>query len=415
MPDLIRIGIFGALLSRTEGHSRGQGSLIAVAIAILLALILISGGLSGLNTMNSNRSVVTKQTLQTYYVAQAGVQEALASRMLPRTNALNFVTAQAPYFNQSGLVYQDPINRQGLLGEYRYFIVGGEGARQSNGSYYPISDRTPDGIPRLLATQTIPDASPFLVISKGTVCKSAAQKSVVALNRLIPGSNPQCQTGYVRDELTLVARAHLNRETTGTTPLMDRADQIRVFKDSSRVILPDGASVPGYASWLGAGSTIDFEQAWANGGVQLNRVVFYNFADNTLYADVPISGASTTVATTIPSKAVIRLYFNDGLDFRSISPTFNRQLTDCAGTGAANCNIRVMQNTTVTGTGGTAYGGNTILPLLPQGSQVILLPPLTGQIAGGGVQHAVRVNATRLRSFNGRSGTVDYTINFVTQ
>jgi hypothetical protein len=393
----------------------GQGGLIAVAITILIALVLASTSLSDFASLNAKRSVVTKESLQTYYIAQAGIQEAMASRMVPRSNYLNFSAVKPPFLASSGLVYQDPATKQNLLGEYRYIILGGDAARQADGSYYPDNSMSLAGIPRLLTTDSIPDSSPFIVISKATVCKKATTRSLVALNQLNTGITPTCKAGYIADELTLVAESRLDREHASGVSLMDRTDKVRIFKNSAQIQLPAGASVPGYATWQNANATINFDTAWNQGAVELKRVVFYNFTDNTIYADVPVVGASTTVATPIPTKAVIRLYFGGPVDYRAISPTYDRQLADCKGAGASTCRIRLMQNTDALGQGGTAYTGNLMMPLLPVGSHIVMLPPLTGQIAAGGVRHAIKVDATQLRTANGTPGTVNYTINFVTQ
>src|SRR5690606_23952950 len=147
------------------------------------------------------RSVVTKQTLQTYYVAQAGLQEALATRMLPRNNYYNFVLPAAPanrYYLRSGRVYQDPVNQTDLVGLYRYVVVGGDSARQANGTYYPANSMTPDNISRLLSTNTFPDNSPFIIISNGATCKAASGKSMAALDQINIGPTglPSCNAGF---------------------------------------------------------------------------------------------------------------------------------------------------------------------------------------------------------------------------
>jgi hypothetical protein len=400
----------------------GQGGLIAIAVTVVVTLVLVSGAMSGMSALNASRTVVTKQTLQSYYIAQSGIQEALATRMVPRSNLLNFsasaAAAQTPVYAGSGLVYRnpDPTNPSGLLGQYRYLVVGGQGARVPNdGSYYNPTVLNNVNIPRLLVTDTIPDTSPFIIISNASVCKSTTNRSAVVPDMLIPGTVPSCKAGYAIDELTLIAQARLNREKNGTLTQMDRATQMRVFKNSNNLTLPAGAQVPGYTNWQPAGSTINFTTAWNGGSVELARVVFYNFADNTVYANVPIAGANTSVATSVPAKSVIRLYFNNAFDFRSISPSYNSNLTDCtAPATAATCRIRVMQNTNSAGNNGTAYVGNTTIPLLPDGSQVILLPPLTNQLVGN-QYNAIKVDANLMRTSGAKTGAQSYTVVFQTQ
>src|SRR5690606_15428019 len=85
------------------------------------------------------------------------------------------------------------------------------------------SSLNPDGVPRALAADTIPDESPFIIISQGYTCKQAGGKSQVLPDRLQPGLTPTCQTGTELDRITLVAQANLMRETPGGgSPLRDR-------------------------------------------------------------------------------------------------------------------------------------------------------------------------------------------------
>ncbi|HEY9744766.1 MAG TPA: hypothetical protein V6C99_00955, partial [Oculatellaceae cyanobacterium] len=164
-------------IRHTNPTANGQGALVAIAVTMLIALVLGATSMTGLMQMNSKRTVVTRQSLQTYYVAQAGIQEALATRMVPRSNALNFMSTMPgkayPYYSASGLVYEDPVNRKKLIGVYRYLIVGGDPSKNGkdpNGNYYSSTDMTVGSSspkPRLVTFQTSPPDSPFYVISNG--------------------------------------------------------------------------------------------------------------------------------------------------------------------------------------------------------------------------------------------------------
>jgi hypothetical protein len=351
------------------------------------------------------------------------LQEALATRMLPRSNYYNFVAPVAPasqYFTRSGRVYQDPVNQTGLVGLYRYIIVGGDAARKADGSYYANTDLNPfSGIPRIISNDSIPDNSPFLVISNGFSCKNSG--GGVAVDQLNISAVPSCKAGFTLDEITLVARAKLMQEATVGVPVKDRIDQLRTFKNHTAIQLPSGAFVPGYG-WRNAGSTIDFDQAWGYSGtaanltpVALKRVVFYNFVDNTIYASVPITGANTDVTPTfgtIPANAVIRLYFDGPVDYRSFATTFDRQLADCKTTNPTTCRVRVYSNPSGSN---TIYGGNTMIPLFPGSTQVILLPPLTGTLSGSTRQRIV-LDTNQVRSFSNARGNINtYSILFDTQ
>jgi hypothetical protein len=374
--------------------------------------------------MNATRTVVTKQTLQAYYVGQSGIQEAMATRILPRSNYLNFKTpvgVQQPMYTGSGLVYQnpDPVNPTGLLGEYRYVVVGGQGTRiPGTGAYYAPTAVNPLQVPRLIVTDSIPDTSPFIVISNASVCKSSANKAAIQPDALIAGLTPTCKAGYYLDDVTLVAQVRLNREQPSNgTVVMDRAQQLRIFKNRNAITLPAGAQVPGYAAWQPVGNSINFDTAWSGGNVLPNHLLVYNFIDNTVYVNTDITGTSMNIGT-IPAKAVMRVYFNEAFDYRSISPTYDTNLTDCGVQAtAANCRVRVMQGTNAAGDNGSAYLGNTMVPLLPDGSQLILLPPVTpsDQIQSTNNFNAIKIDAKFLQTSNGSVGTQNYTIIFKTQ
>jgi hypothetical protein len=423
----------------------GQGGMIAVAITILITLVLVGGSISSMSQLNAQQSVVTKQSLQTFYAAQAGIQEALASRMLPRSNYLNFDAASDPsnggkplsekrYYGRSGNIYQDPSNTtRGLIAKYRYLVVGGDSARQNNGSgsYYAPGNMTPGGVSRLLSTDTIPADSPFFVISTGTTCKSAQGTSASLPDKLTTGITPGCSSGTQKDEVTVVATVRMNQEppsVSGAAP-KDQIVRQRVYKNNTRIPLESAAFVPGYG-WLAANTGFDFNQAWSyqggndvnNDPMRLMKVVFYNFADNTVYKNCAVGesnlGASVNCGN-VPTNSAIRLYFNGAFDYRTISPRADlsdKELKDCKPTGsnpnqADNCRIRVVPNPPMSGSN-HAYSGNTTIPLLPGGTQVILLPPMVALSAGQ--VHQLEIDGTKLRGFSNNPGKTDYRITFTT-
>ncbi len=421
----------------------GQGGLLAAAITIVLGLVMVGATLSTLSQQNAQHSVVTKQSLQTYYAAEAGVQEALASRMLPRSNAVNFNSSadsnngslpvsDKKFYTRSGFIYQNPADiTKGLVAKYRYIILGGDSARKPDGSYFANGDNTSTGIPRLLSTETIPSTSPFIIVSTGTTCKSTKGNSQALLDRLTPGPIPACSGGTTKDEVTLVVMANLVQEPSGGIKLKDRVIQQRVYKNGTQIPLPAGTFVPGYG-WRNAGATVNFDTMWqytGNGGdavnpLTLNKVIFYNFADNSIYKNCDVTGSTSTscgaTIANVPANAAIRLYFNGPIDYRSISPTTNltdRSLTNCQPTPsnpnqADQCNIRVVPDPPMIGSN-HAYKSNTTIPLFPGSTQVILLPPMVALTPGK--PHQLEVDTTKMRSFSNSAGTKNYRLAFTTK
>jgi hypothetical protein len=414
-----------SLFSLFRHSAKGQGGIIAIAVVILLSIVIAGTSISKLSSLNATRTVVTKQSLQTYYTAEAGIQEAFASRILPRSNYYNFASLPIQYYSRSGRIYTNPADTtRNLIGLYRYVIVGGDPARQSNGNYYPTNNLSPFGIPRLLATDTYPASSPFIVISNGLTCIQRNAKALIGSDQLVFGVTPSCRdnTNFKLDEVTIVAEVNLSQEyAQNTTQPKDRVLQQKIYKNSNNILLASNAFVPGYG-WATTGQTLDFKTIWAyndndidHNPLKLNRVVFYNFADNTIYRDITVNNATlTTVPGTIPSNALIRLYFNGPFDYKTLSNTANdTNLTQCKGANASLCNIRVMQNTAANGLGGTVYASNTMIPLFPSSTHVILLPPLTNTLSSG-IQHTIRVDTTKMKSFSNTYGKLDYRIVFVT-
>lgn len=427
---------------KIRSATSGQGGMVAIAVTILLTLVIAGASLSNMSQLNAKQSVVTKQSLQTYYAAQAGVQEALASRMLPRSNYLNFDTASDPsnggdpvsskrYFGRSGSIYRDPNNTsQGLIAKYRYLIVGGDSARKNNGSgsYYGPGDMTPAGVSRLLSTDSLPADSLFFVISTGTTCKSSVGSSTALVDKLTSGITPGCTSGASKDEVTVVATVSMNQETAagGGAPLKDRILRQRIYKGNTDIRLEGGAFVPAYG-WRSANSAFDFNRAWrfqSGGGamsdpLRLMKVVFYDFSDNKVYRDCAIGSAKVNCGK-VPANSAIRLYFNGPFDYRTISPVTDlsdRALSGCKPSGSNphqpdNCRIRVVPNPPMSGSN-HAYTANTTIPLFPGGTQIILLPPLVA--LSGGQVHQLEVDGTKMRGFSNNPGRTDYRVTFTTQ
>lgn len=400
----------------------GQGGLVAIAISMVVALVLAATTISGLSYLNAKRSVVTMQSLQTYYAAQAGIQEAIAIRMVPNTNYLTLAGSANAFYTRTGKIYQNPSDTsKGVIGYYRFLVVGGDAARKADGSYYANGDTNVNsGLPWLLEADTIPTSSPFVIISNGITCVANTSEKLVVpdqFNTATPTA-PSCNPGYTKQELTLVARAFLQQPGPATARPMDKVDHLRTYRDKTKLRLPSSAFVPGYG-WTDTNTDLNFDTIWNYSGsddvknpVRLTRVVFYNFTDNTIDANVPVAGSVTTIPGTIPSNDAIRLYFNGPIDYRTIDPTMDRSLAGCKAS-ADTCRIRVVSNPPMSGTN-HAYSGNTTLPLFPGSTEVILIPPLVNTLPGG-TPHDIEVDARQMASFTGVKGTIDYKVKFTTQ
>lgn len=437
--------------------TRGQAGLIAVAITVLIALILGAVTITGLTNMQSKRTITARGTLQSYYVAQAGVQEALATRMLPRSNYLSFNPPAGipPYFPSSGLVFRQPATQTELLGVYRYLIVGGDPARKTDGSYYNAPPQNPTApyynvgpdttqnaanvVPRLVTFQSSPPNSPFYIVSSGLICRSP--QGVIGVDQFLnsPTTNPaaigivpSCKAGYNLDQTTVVVRVNMEPEV-GTMDRVNESWESRIQSIATNTVtLPGPAFVPG-AGWT---STFNFQDAWThnttiNTPVNINRIVFFEFGPNRIYQSVACGAGVCNVPNPVPIKASMMVYFDGPIDYRSLSsnitggtppgtyydPNINRCKVGNGVVNLNNCAIQLWQ--TAPGVP-NQYTGMQVVPILPYLTKILLLAPLgtTGSapnINGNGAQYELRLRLDKISSFSQAHGLPsNYLINFRT-
>ncbi len=414
--------------------AKGQGGLVAVAITILIALVLAGAGLSGLTYSNAERSVVTKQSLQTYYVAQSGLQEALATRMVPRSNYYNYINPPGnpdPYYPTSGRVFQNPTAGTGLIGVYRYLIVGGDSARDAAGNYLGTTNTPPDvgpnGEQRLISRFTMANLDPFYVVSNAVTCKrdnGQLAPDVITITQVGNGVNINCGADVngnptTPDEITLVAEVQVKRESVPAGANMrDRVTRTTVIKTAGpgnrTITLPGGQStfVPGQG-WV---ANFDFDAAWSHNSttdtpLRLRRVVFYDVINNTIERVVSDPGTGVTDITAlgpVSKRDAIRLYFEGPFDHRSITDTWLFKTNDPASpcknlASMGQCNIRIKDG------GGTYYTQMYYDASMEGRTSILLVPPFSG-VAGG--TYDLEIDASDMRSYSNAPGPGNYVIRY---
>ncbi|MGE0201880.1 MAG: hypothetical protein AB7P76_13060 [Candidatus Melainabacteria bacterium] len=421
-------------LHQTHGHSpraAGQAGVLAIAALVLAVMVFIGASLSQMSFMGTKRTVVTSKNLQSYYVAMAGVQNALATRFYPASNylswnAVNDVKAIEPYPTQSGTpsatagyVYRNPASKVTgqLVGVYQYFILGGyqgvdAGASSGNNFSYWSDNRKIE-----LSQFPDSDAARFLVVSRGVTCNlptGAAQAGVIQPNKLFPGKGPiaplkpTCPSGFVADDTTIVAPIWIRPASGGS----DKVEAISVFDDSTAIRLPRKTFVPG-SGWQNAGSTINFDTVYAdatsnvNSAVTPTHVAIYDFVTNQLQCQKNINGAATTLAggdctSPINAKSVINIYFKGHLDHRSFNPNNAWDLKSCT---YGNCNLEVES-------GGTASTGYQLIFDPIKSDQIKLLPNISS-LATANKTYTIHIKTNQLRGWSGASATIpEYTVQF---
>lgn len=405
----------------TRSACKGQGALIATAVITLVAMVTMALALNQAAYYNARRTVSTRESLQLYYVAQAGIQEALATRFVPRTNYLNFIQNQGnvnpPYYGLSGRAFQDPANPNAaeLVGIYRYFILGGDPAVDPNTGLYDNNRYTVNDINQ-----------PVYVLSKGAICvtpNGAIDPGVIQIDGTIP--RPSCNNpAYTLEELTILAKIDLSRQVD---PTNDIVEFYRVFKDDTNIQLDQPVFVPDQAGQ--ANTTVNFEATWAatnlNGTplaqqeVRPTAIAFYNVSDSVPDRVINIAGPNTVVPPpAIDPSAIIKIYFNGGVDYRTmyINPALNQTIqNDCLGVTAdrEDCTIRV-RNITPGPDFNQLFTNSTLFPNFPSETQLQLFPPLgTGSVLGGGNTYRIELD-TALADWRGNRLPSQYNITFTT-
>ncbi|MDX2084672.1 MAG: hypothetical protein SFZ03_04715 [Candidatus Melainabacteria bacterium] len=348
--------------------AQGQAAVVVMAVTLLMGLIIMGLSINQLQYVNARRNVTSNDSLQAYYVAQAGVQEALAARMDPRTNYLNFVSSpQGPKYPLSGRVYQNPSNLTGLLGAYRYIVLGGDNARDPvSGNYWNDSNSLLNPLSQ----------QPFYIISRGSVCQAANGQTLV--NAIVPGMVPTCTSGQLQ-HTTVVATVDMSRNSNAARDLVS---DYRPVTGNNDVVLPAPVMVPGG----GLSNTVNFESAWS--AVQSDAVpllaVVHLLSEPRNIRVYNINSTTFTIPDRVQPNAVIRLYFRGGLDIRS---PYKYNETACKN-DPNECYLRIQKmnpdfTPELQGNKPVYFNGATIIPLLPSGAELIVFPPSGNNMSVG--------------------------------
>ncbi|MBX2860535.1 MAG: hypothetical protein KTR14_04835 [Vampirovibrio sp.] len=381
----------------------GQSGMLAIGAIMMISLVAMGVGMSQMTYFNTQRTLTNRQSLQTYYVAEAGIQESIATRMIPRSNNLNYVFNAAnpasipPLFPESGPVYQDPINQTGLLGYYRYIILGGDPARDAAGAF----DNN------LVTAGTT--AQNFYIVSNGRVCLNPETEEMGVDIITANGGDPACpNANFQVDELTLVAQIDMSR-TDATFVDQDIVRDLRTFKNSNAVTLNDPVFIPG----TGVTNTVNFTSAWnasvSNLSITPAKVVFHPIVGFGSDVIEDITTTNTVIATPIEASAVIRLLFEGPVDYRSMFANPATNVPDDCVANRNLCTVRVrnMNDNTV-------YGGGLIIPQFPSSTQVILFPPLEpADRFSAGTPYRIEIDAN-VSDYQGNQLGTTYFINFTT-
>lgn len=439
--------------SRRHGL-RGQSVVLMTLVVSLIMVLAFGTSMALFNQQSSQRNIVNKRALQSYYVAMQGVQESLATRMIPRSNQLNFrgITTAGnglnpgnfwvrPFYPLSGRVFETPVGGEAfnlntgvyqhgsltnpqapnLMGVYRYMIVGGDAS--ISGSNFNQFGPTPGSGLYLTELNHLPGTSPFYIISSGITCINRGGVAVPnALTIQEYPNRPTCRgANVILDETVIVARTLVDeprmRSATEVDEMgnlwPDRLLSMAAFRNPQPVpnsnfesvsinlnqqgVQNPGAFVPGIG-WVANNQQFFFENVWRNRGNQANYptqvrgIAFYNSATKGIICTTLGVGPACGISNPrIPPNATIRVVFNGPVDFRSF---YNYNIQRCVETNPGDPGSGPLAcNIQLRDQGNNVKQFN--FSWLPPGSNSVVISPSFSP----GQRHTLRIQ--NLHGYNG--------------
>jgi hypothetical protein len=200
--------------ARAPHHRRsGQAAVLAIFVLTLTVLMFAAQMVAGIQRQVAMQTTFRQTNDFSLSIALQGVQEALASRMFPRSNQLNFLefknnpsnfqgegrsiysngklVGQFPFFPESGFVYDNldggNPNRK-LLGVYHYMVLGGDSAQNRFAKADNVNGVSPmkrylESYKDLLNNVSyVPNTTPFYIVSRSLHCTDTSS------GRVVPGA-----------------------------------------------------------------------------------------------------------------------------------------------------------------------------------------------------------------------------------
>jgi len=404
----------------------GQAS-VTTAIVALVALVTMGGILASSVMNNTKRVLSSEYSYRLFQVAKAGVSEALATRFVPRTNYLAFQryaginNNNPPFYGVSGRVFQNPVAQTGLIGVYRYIVLGGDPAANRALGYNTDTSKY---------LETLPE-QPMIVVSKASVCVLREKILTDAITITAGAGNVPtvgCSSGTLQ-ELALSAEADMSRSDV---PTADEITQFRLFASdpittSVPVFIPGLSGSGNMNSAAAVASSFNFNDVWGStldAGTSLTRLsvrpvraIFYPHGSSTPSQVVNITGATTVVPLQIDQTSLIKIIFNGGLDHRTffVDPSTGISIEEhCTGSSADknDCLVKIVRKSN-----GQVYSENTAFPSFPGLTQLLLYPPIPSDTTPGmstNTTYQIVISPDIADAWGNRLGT-EYKIEFTTK
>jgi hypothetical protein len=411
-----------------EKASSGNVAIIVLGMSIMTFLVVVGMSLSSLTNTESVRLVSSDTQQQVYYVAQAGIQEALSTNFYPRSNRMAMRAQplpavlpanQQPQYPFSGRVIPTTLaGAQVLNGMYRYMVFGGAPERNANtGNIVQPADDGGQGYLQLV-DHNGQVRQPTYVASRGAVCLQ--NNAVVPDSLTLVNFRPTCTVGDLRE--TTVLTEFRFRDPALTTNRLERSVVLPQGTETitlrTPVQFPDGT----------VGTNFDFNTQWETNAsyAQLQAVMVYQTVNPALVPAVnrrPLNmitapGVTNSGLTNVQPGESIRLYFRGALHRNSI---YGYNFQNCFNPATVNlCNVKV-QRMNANGTpflvaGNPVYDTNAaLIPDEPMLTQIIVYAPsdFSAGFTGGATYDVVVEPA--LQDTWGRAGGNQYRYRFQMQ
>lgn len=369
---------------------KGQGAIIIFVIFIVVILLIVGVTLSLSQSKAITRVVYAESNMRTYYAAQAGIQEVMATRLVPRSNlyAINYSIAGGaggnpiiasinsilpglfpnqtgmtiasgtlpPIYPNTGVLLTNPDStptignmtdlRENVLGTYIYTALGG-----STETNTVASPGRPLGMPGNTINERVTVFSVgYSLLPDGKIDKLGII-ATLDFDRTDndPTNSDEIESLQITEDPAFISNVennHLTRPSTG--PQVSR-----MVAFTPRKVYLDVASN-------------NFKTAVLNNPVDYPQLL-------TLIPDTGTSSGSypATANTTyrVATTSQVRVFFDKPIDPRSV--TNSHVSVQCTGTFDTD-GICDTSNPEV------ALGGSALLPNMPTSNAIIILPPAVG-------------------------------------
>ncbi|MEB3245700.1 MAG: hypothetical protein VKJ06_06925 [Vampirovibrionales bacterium] len=366
-----------------------HGNALAIGAIILGVMLMIGLSVGNSSTMSTQELMGNRVASQLMYLSYSGIQEAIARRFFPRTNAGGFSnTAKA--FKSDANAYLSgwhPNNVEiyaNTVGIYRYMVLGGDFTQSKNGNYYPAGEmQFYESVVNNLNNANN-DRMPFIVVSQASLCESSInQIEINGITTQNNGQDPTCNTtGSTKRTLTAVA-------VIDTYVKPNRITSINYFY-SNNIQLPYPTTIPGNIETSTPKTIVNsivFDDVWnqltSYYSALVRSVGFYPASaqfdtDDYVYRelDQATNYSTLSINTPVEPDSLIRIAFEGAYTPHSMYGVARRNCEN----DVFVCSIHLEELDDSNNVVKTFDGFDSVVPVMPYSNHVLIIPRFGGWI-----------------------------------